>query len=340
MTPREPAVTVLDVARAADVSSATVSRVLNGKASVDPELARRVTEAVAATGYVLNSTGRALRRQVSDVWAAIVSDLQNPFFTGVVGALEDVAVRQGFSVMLCNSDERLDRERRYVSATIAQRMSGTVIAVASERESDLRPLARAGMPVVLIDRRVHDYAGDSVLVDNRTAGRLAAEHLVAQGFRRVACIAGPADVTTTEDRLCGLRAQLVQSGGGLDERYVRRTDLRTDGGVAAARSLLAMADPPDAVFATNGPLTAGAYRAVQGLGLRMPSDVGLIGVDDDQWTRMVTPQVSVIAQPVQQIGRLAGELLDARSRDPAAPPRHEVLPPTLLERASSTALRG
>ncbi|WP_034662274.1 LacI family DNA-binding transcriptional regulator [Cellulomonas sp. KRMCY2] len=327
--------TILDVAREAGVSAATVSRVLNGSSTVDPELARRVRAAAAATAYVPNSTGRALRRQVSDTWAAIVTDVQNPFFTAMVAALESVAVKQGYSVMLCNSDEQLGRERTYLEAAVSQRMAGVVVAVTSESASDLGPIRAARIPTVVVDRRLRDYLGDTILVDNVRAGELAAEHLIQHGYRRIACIAGPPDVSTTEDRLTGFRAALERAGHPIPDRWVCRANLRAEGGEVAMRSLFNQTEPPDAVFTTNGPLTVGAYRAIQAVGRSIPADVALLGVDDDQWTRMVSPMVSVIQQPVGKMGRLAGELLLARSQGVASEPQHIVLRPELLVRAST-----
>ena len=328
-------VTIQDVAREAGVSTATVSRVLNGSGTVDPELARRVRQAVAATSYVLNTNGRALRRQVSDVWAAIVSDVQNAFFTTMVSALESVAVRQGYSVMLCNSDEQTARERAYIQAAIAQRMAGVVIAAASENASDLGPLDAARIPTVVVDRRVDSYEGDSIFVDNRLAGRMVAEHLLQGRHERMACIVGPADVSTTEERFEGFRDSLKAAGRPLPSRAVQRARLRPEGGEIAMRTLLTSGTPPTAVFVTNGPLTAGAYRAIQGLGLRMPEDVALVGVDDDFWTRMVSPMVTVIQQPVAQLGALAAELLLSRAQGSQSSSQHLMLQPQLLVRASS-----
>ncbi len=332
-------ITISDVAQVAGVSTATVSRVLNGVESVDPALVEKVNAAIAATGYVPNGAGRALRRQRSDVWAVIVPDIQNSFFTSVVSALEDTAAEHGYSVMLCNTDERLDREQAYIRTAISHRMSGVVIAVASALKSDLSPLERAGIPTVLIDRAMAGSGHDSVMLDNVAAGRKAANHLARMGYRRVAVISGSPEVSTTEDRLVGARQVLEELGLSLPEELIRRTDLRADGAEIAVRALLSGANRPDAIFATNGPLTTGAYRAIQGLGLAMPGDIALVGVDDEVWTRMVHPDVSVIQQPVRDFGRYAGQILAARAASPggaaATPPQRIVLDPVLMPRASS-----
>ncbi|GAB2987507.1 LacI family DNA-binding transcriptional regulator [Actinotalea caeni] len=326
---------ITDVARAAGVSSATVSRVLNGASTVDPELARRVREAAKASGYVPNPNGRALRRQRTDVWAAIVSDLQNPFFTSLVAAVEHVAVRSGHSVMLCNTDEQLAREQGYLATAIAQRMAGVVVSVTSEQESDLSPLLAAGIPTIAVDRRVHDFPGDTILLDNVRAGRMAAQHLLELGHRDIVCLAGPSGVSTTEDRLRGALDALDEAGIPHDDRRMLRSDLRADEAEAMVRELLAGDRRPDAIFATNGPVTAGAYRAIQESALRMPEDISLVGVDDDRWTRMVRPSVTLVAQPVEEMGERAAEQLLLRGQAPDAPALHLLLTPRLLVRHSA-----
>lgn len=328
-------VRITDVARAAGVSSATVSRVLNGAATVDPQLAERVRAAAAESGYVPNPNGRALRRQRTDVWAAIVSDLQNPFFTSLVAAVERVAVQSGFSVMLCNTDEQMERERGYLSTAIAQRMAGVVVSVTSEQTSDLSALLNAGVPTVVVDRRVHDFTGDTILLDNVRAGRMAVQHLLELGHRDIVCLAGPSGVSTTEDRLRGALDALDQAGIPHDDVRMLRSDLRADDAESMVSELLRGDRRPDAIFATNGPITTGTYRAIQTSSLRMPDDISLVGVDDDRWTQMVRPSVTVVAQPVEEMGRRAAEQLLLRGSEPDAPALHLLLTPRLLVRNSA-----
>lgn len=323
------------MARAAGVSSATVSRVLNGAVTVDPALAERVRAAAAESGYVPNPNGRALRRQRTDVWAAIVSDLQNPFFTSLVAAVEHVAVRNGFSVMLCNTDEQLDRERGYLATAIAQRMAGVVVSVTSQEDSDLSEVLAAGVPTVVVDRRVHDFSGDTILLDNVRAGRMAVQHLLELGHRDIVCLAGPSGVSTTEDRLRGALDALDEAGVTHDDRRMLRSDLRAGDAEGMVRQLLDGPHRPDAIFATNGPVTVGAYQAIQASGLRMPQDISLVGVDDERWAQLVRPSVTLVAQPVAEMGERAAEQLLRRGTEPDAPPLHLLLTPRLLIREST-----
>jgi transcriptional regulator with XRE-family HTH domain len=225
--------TIGDVARAAGVSAATVSRVLNGSATVSSERADRVRQAAEALRYQPSGPARALRRQRTTLWAAIVADIENPFFTSMIRGVEDVALRENHRLVLCNTDEDVDKEAAYVDVAIADRMAGVIIAVASTTRSSLDPLVDAGIPVVAVDRRPQNAAIDSVLVDNRLGARLATEHLLDGGATRVACITGPARLSNAATRLAGYRDALAERGHRVDRTLVRRG--RSPGRVLAAR---------------------------------------------------------------------------------------------------------
>jgi LacI family transcriptional regulator len=330
------------VARAAGVSSATVSRVLNGSTTVSPARAQRVLDAVAELGYQPFGPARALRQQLTRVWAAIVADIENPFFTAMVRGIEDEARERGHRLVLCNSDEDLEREAAYIDVAIAERMAGVVIAAASMTESAFDPLLERGIPVVAVDRlpERHRHDIDSVVVDNGLGARLAIEHLVATGAQRIACITGPVQTSTAGERLAGYRAALAEAGRavGDDDALVRRADFREAGGYAAARSLLdaPAADRPDALFVTNNLMTLGALRAVHEAGLRVPEDVALVGFDDASWTPFTSPALTVVAQPTYEIGQRAAELLaTAGEVGDGDERRHLVLRPTLVVRQST-----
>jgi LacI family transcriptional regulator len=324
-----------DVALRAGVSPATVSRVLNGSGAVSPERAARVREAAAELGYTPSGPARALRQQKTRVWAAVIADIQNPFFTAMVRGMEDVALAEGHRLVLGNTDEDLEKEAAYLDIAVAEQMAGVVIAVASARDSRLDVLLDRGIPVVAVDRRPkrHEDAVDSVVVDNELGARQATEHLLAAGARRIACITGPARVSTASERLAGYQAALRAGGIAPDGDLVRRADFKEDGGYAATRTLLGARPRPDALFVANNLMTLGALRAVQEAGLRVPDDLLLVGWDDAPWTTLISPQLTVVAQPTQEIGRQAARLLATASPD--LPARHVVLPPTLLPRASS-----
>ena len=325
--------TITDVARVADVSPATVSRVLNGTSAVSAAKAARVQEAAARLGYRPFEPARALRRQLTRVWAAVIADIENPFFTAMVRGIEDVARAEGFRLVLCNSDEDLEKERAYVDVVVAERMAGVVIAVASTDDSSLQPLLDQGVPIVAVDRRPLDERVDSVVVDNCAGASEATAHLLANGWSRIGCITGPSRVDTANERLDGYRDALRQHGVAIDRSLVRRADYKEAGGYRAARSLLEAATPPDALFVANNPMAVGALRAIRELGVSVPADVGLVGFDDSPWTTLTTPSLTVVAQPAYEIGQAAAELL--ATVEPDRPASHVVLSPTLVVRESS-----
>jgi len=322
-----------DVAAAAGVSPATVSRVLNGTGRVSPERAELVREAAARLGYEPFGPARALRQLLTRVWAAIVADIENPFFTSMVRGAEDVARMEGHRLVLGNSDEDLEKEASYIDIAIAERMAGVIIAVASTTESDLEPLLNRQIPVVAVDRRPRQHVVDSVLVDNQLGADQATQHLLDGGSRRIACITGPSRLSTATERLQGYRDALVRNGVKVNRLHIRRADFRQMGGYKAARSLLESDDPPDALFVANNLMTVGAVHAIRDMELRIPGDVALVGFDDQPWTTLTSPQLTVVAQPTYEIGREAAQLLSTANT--ADGPRSVVLSPSLLIRESS-----
>lgn len=327
--------TIYDVARLAAVSPATVSRVLNGRGDVNPELARRVEQSVRKLNYRPNGVARNLRRKVAAVWALVISDIENPHFTALVRGVEDVARANGHSVVLCNTDEDLERERAYIDVALSERMAGVVISPASDRQSALGPLLDAGVPAVTIDRRLRSSPVSSVVVSNRRGGYEATAHLAAQGYRRIACVAGPLRTTTAAQRLAGYRAALGEVGLPADKALVRVADYKEAGGAAAVADLLRQSNPPDAIFVTNSLMTMGALRALGEAGVTIGAEVGIVGFDDLPWAPLVSPSLSTVAQPTYELGRAAAEMLVQQAADPGAKVRSVTLPTELRVRGSS-----
>lgn len=310
--------TMQDVARLAGVSIATASRVLNEVSTVNPDLAERVRTAMRELDYRPNAVARNLRRNQTSLWAVIVSDIGNPFFTGLVRGIEDIAQGKGFSVVLCNSDEEPAKEDQYLKVAAAEKMAGVIIS-SSGRSRRLRSLAEAGTPVVAIDRRLPRVEVDTVLVDNEHGAQLATEHLVNEGFQRIGYISGPRRVSTAADRLRGYRHGLHARGIAVDESLIRLADFREDGGYQAMSALLALPEPPDAVFAANNLMTIGAVECLVDQGITIPAQMGVVGFDEIPWAHLVRPSLSTVTQPTYEVGRTAGLLLSERIVTPSRP---------------------
>jgi len=331
--------TIYDVARHAEVSPATVSRVVNGHANVDPVLAARVRDAMRELDYRPNAVARNLRRSRTSLWAVVISDIGNPFFTSLVRGVEDVAQRAGYSVVLCNSDEDAAKEGQYVSAALSEQMAGVIISP-SGRATHVNRLADARVPVVVIDRQVRGAAVDTVLVDNEHGAELATAHLIDSGFCRIACITGPRRISTAMQRLRGYQRALKRAGLPADETLVRFADFRSDGGYHAMASLLELSPRPDAVFGANNLMTVGLLERLVDERVDVPVQMGVVGFDDVPWANLVRPSLSTVAQPTYELGRTAAELLVERITAPARRPSTVTLHTKLHVRESSGRRTG
>ena len=326
--------TIYDVARRAEVSTATVSRVLNGHASVDPTLVARVLSAVRELGYRRNGVARNLRRARTTLWAVIISDIGNPFFTSMVRGIEDVAQTAGYSVVLCNSDEDPDKEATYITAALTEQMAGVIIS-ASRRPKAARALAESGTPVVAIDRELPGASVDTVLVANELGAESGTLHLLDAGYRRVACVTGPEDISTARLRADGYRQALAARGVPVDPELVYVADFREQGGYEAMNALLDLPERPDAVFIANNLMTVGAMECLAERHVRVPEEIGVVGFDDIPWAHLVRPSLTTITQPTYELGRTSARLLLDRITTVASEPSTIVLPTDLRVRESS-----
>lgn len=328
--------TIREVAALAEVSPATVSRVLNGTI-VDPVLAARVRTVVAQLNYRPSNAARSLRTRRTRVWGLVISDIRNPFFTDVARGVEDTAQQAGYGLVLCNADEQLAKERAYIDLVVDERVAGVIVSPASPRETNLEPLAAHGIPVVAVDRTVERTPVDSVVVDNVAGAREGVQHLYDAGFRRIACITGPDWTTTGRERLEGYAAALAGCGVEYDPGLVVTSDYKQEGGASAMRQLLAARKPPDAVLVANGVMGMGALSVAHDAGVVIPDDLGLVCFEDAPWMSLTAPTVTAVAQPTYAIGCEAARLLIGRIEGDQSPARRVIMGTELHARQSSRA---
>ncbi|MBB1509321.1 LacI family DNA-binding transcriptional regulator [Tessaracoccus sp. MC1756] len=322
-----------EVAAAAGVSTATVSRVANGGAGVDPDLAKRVQGVIDEMGYRPNLVARGLRSQSTPLLALVIPDIENAFFTSLCRGVEDVARRQKFSVMLCNTDEDPAKEAAYLGVLAAHSVSGVIISAASV-SSDLAPVTSRGIAVVGIGRRLGD-GFDCVRTDSEAGARQATRHLLSYGAERVACITGADDVITAEERLQGYKHALEAAGLAVDDDLIVHANFREDGAYRAMNQLLDLDQPPDGVFVANNRMTIGAMRACRERGVSIPEELSLVGFDDLPWADLTTPSITTMRQPTYEIGAAAARLLLERIGGEPGAGREIVFQPELAVRQSS-----
>ncbi|SCK05284.1 LacI family DNA-binding transcriptional regulator [Vogesella sp. LIG4] len=324
---------IKDVAELAGVSVSTVSRVLcNGP--VSDKVRKRVEAAMAKLDYRPNLAARRLRSQHTDTIGLIVSDIRNPFFTAVSRAVEDEAYRNGMRVILCNTDENPEKEAMYLKLMREERVTGVILAPTRHSAAAL-DTESLGFPVVMIDRTPAQGDGDAVVLDNRRAAAQLVEHLLAAGYRDIGGLFGNTSSTGAE-RHAGFVDALGSAGLPAPARFVPPS---VEAAEAAVSTWLAEPDRPRALLISNGIFLLGAVRAIKAAGLSLPHDLALAGFDNEVWTGLIDPGLTVIEQPVDEIGRSAMAMLLARLEDPARSHRHVVLQGRLVPRGSSAPLR-
>lgn len=330
--------TLHDVARAAGVSIATVSATINQTANVSPELQERVRRAIAELGYHPDGIARSLKKRSTQTLGLIISDISNPFFTSLVRGIEDVANSRGYSLILCNTDEDIDKERAYLRLLRSRRVDGLIMAAAGAVEDYHRFFAEANTPLVFIDRKVPTVPADAVVVDNVSGARQVVEYLLRLGHRRIGAITGLPQISTTHERVEGYRQALEKAGIPVEPTHMRCGNSRLEGGYQAALALLDLPKRPTGIFATNNLMAIGLMRAVAERDLRCPGEISVACFDDFEWASVFRPCLTTVAQPTYEMGVRAAEILFARlGRTLTGDPKEIVLSPTLMVRDSCAA---
>jgi len=349
--------TIHDVAAAAGVSRATAARALGGYGRVSDEARDRVTAAATSLGYRPNTLARSMITGTTHTIGVVVADIENPFFARAVRGIADAAHAAGLEVILANSDEDVAKERTAVGVLFQKRVDGLIVAPAStEDTSHLVDLVERGLPIVLLDRGAPTVRADVVVVDNQRAAHGAISHLARLGHRRIAIIAeadtalpaaelataqpGPADAMPSRLRLVGWAAGLRAADLPVTDDLIRRTRYARAAAMEQTVAALELDDPATAIFTTDSTMTLGAVDGIVASGRRMPDDVSLVAFDDLEWTTLVQPPLTVVAQPVYELGATATRRLLARLAGDEGPPELIVLETSFILRGSTGRVPG
>lgn len=330
------AATMTDVARLAGVSVSTVSHVVNGTRLVDPTTEARVRDAIDSTGYRHNRLARALARGGGTQSIGVALSAQsNPYLADLVNPIETAVTRLGSTMLLGETHEDAGDEYHLIATLLDRRVDGIILApTAGAAERTLPLLARAGVPTVLIDRAVDPLRFDQVASDNVAPMAGLVDHLAGHGHRRVALIAGLPGLATSDERLEGYRRGVQRSGLDADPDLVVTGGSDATGAEAATVQLLELPDPPTALVTANNYMTVGALKLLRRRGIRIPDQLAVAGFDDFEWSDLIEPPLTAIAQNWETIGRRAGELLTERMAAPDRAVRTERVVSSLMVRRS------
>jgi LacI family transcriptional regulator len=306
------AASIYDVARESKVSVFTVSAVINNKSHVGKKLRDRVEKAIQKLSYRPNLVARSLAKQRTHTIGMIVSDIANPFFPLVVRGAEDAAERHGYNLLLCNSDDTLEKEETQIELLLSKRVDGILLTKAA---GDFRPALRqmikqVNIPFVLVMRTYPKLTKDAVVSDDYQGAYDAVSHLARAGCRRIGLISGPLKISNAIARSQGFRDALQSQGLPLETNLMIEGDYRIESGFRAGHALLS--HQPDGIYVANHLMTVGLLQAAEEMGLKCPDDFGLVSFDDYPWLGVFHPKLTTVELPKRQLGSEAVQLLIRR----------------------------
>ncbi|KUI22269.1 LacI family DNA-binding transcriptional regulator [Mycobacterium sp. GA-2829] len=326
--------TMGDVARMAGVSASTVSHVLNGTRKVNTATRLRVEAAIEETGYRRNVVARSLAAGRTHTVGLSISALTNPYFGGLVHAVERALSDAGYVLIVGDSHDDAESEKRVIDSLLDRKVDGMIVAPAAGSERITLPeIIGTGTPLVLIDRGV-DVGSDQVGAENFSSARLLTEHLLDLGHRRIAVVRGLAGISSTTERFEGYATALTDRGIAVDSALVLDGESSTDVAEREVRALMAGENRPTALVSLNNAMTIGTLKAVRSLGLSIPTDLAFVCYDDFEWSDLFEPKLTAAAQDVETIGATAVELLLRRVSGHADAPQHIRIPTTFHHRNS------
>jgi len=303
--------TINDIARQLKLSPSTVSRALRNHPDISQETKIRVLALAAETNYQPNLIAQSLQTKRSNNIGVIVPEIRNTFFSTAISGIEEVAYQAGYTIMVCQSNDTYEREVINTRALAANRVAGMLVSMSQETTDieHFRTVMRQGIPMVLFDRVAEDLEVSKVIVDDFEGAFAAVSYLIGTGRRRIAHLAGASSLYVSRKRREGYEAALREHGLSVRPEYILSGGYHEEDGRSGMRSLLALGEPPDAVFTINDPVAIGAFLHLREHGLAVPGDIALIGFSNNPNSALITPRLTTVNQPAFEIGRQAASLL-------------------------------
>ncbi|WP_438446124.1 LacI family DNA-binding transcriptional regulator [Gorillibacterium sp. sgz5001074] len=337
-------VTIYDVAKKANVSPMTVSRVINNSPLIKESTRLKVEAVIRELDYVPNKQARSLTSKETRLVSLVIPDISNPFFTNIARGAEDKALQLGYQLILANTDENADKEAQYMNMLMSTGVDGVLLVPAGGQSSvHLRKLIKRRIPFVYVDRTVDSVPADSITGDNVSTTRCLANHLIGLGHSRIAFINGPGTLSNAREREQGFREALQLAGIEPNPHYLIETHFKQDNLQEIIAKLLSLqkGDRPTAILAANNFIGVNTLRALRTLGLRVPEDMAVTCFDDPDIIPDYNPFLTVAKQPAYDMGYLGMQLLIERIQGEApSATRRIVLPAELIIRSSTARPNG
>lgn len=304
-------ITIKDIAKALKISPSTVSRALKDHPDISPATKQAVRELALELDYQPNSVALSLRKSRTHTIGVVIPQIVHHFFSTVISGIEDVANDAGYQVIICQSNESYTREVLSVQVLMGSRVDGMLVSVAQDTQDvrHFQNLVNKGVPIVFFDRMVNGLEASSVVVDDFGGAYRATEHLIRQGRKQIAHLAGPENLMISRSRRKGYLQALEDFGIKANPDLIVTAGLTIEEGSAGLKKMLEHGVKPDAIFAANDPVAIGAMRALKEIGLNIPEDVAIIGFSNEPITSLIDPPMTTVAQPGYEMGQLATNML-------------------------------
>lgn len=330
--------TIYDIAKAANVSIATVSKVINNSGRISDKTRKRIMKIMDEMDYRPSVVASALTKKRTFTIGLLIPDLANPFFAEIARSVEDRAQELGFNVIICNTDNKAEKEEKYIELLKQKGADGIIMATAAHNHAIVKKLIEQNETVAVIARDMPSLAVDAVLVDDFLGGYMAANHLMECGHQHMAVIAENLQVASSRQRVRGFRQAMEDAGLTLEERWIRESAYHVADGKQTAAALLAEPDAPTAVFACNDLLAIGVIQAARERGMAIPRDLSVVGFDNTILATIIDPPLTTIAQPIQEMGKQVVDLVARNIDGQSASKQRFVLLPELIVRGSTAQL--
>nr|WP_318383702.1 ribose operon transcriptional repressor RbsR [uncultured Enterobacter sp.] len=328
--------TMKDVARLAGVSTSTVSHVINKDRFVSEAVTEKVDAAIKSLNYAPSALARSLKLNQTRTIGMLITASTNPFYSELVRGVERSCFERGYSLVLCNTEGDEDRMNSNLETLMQKRVDGLLLLCTETHQPSLEIIQRyPSIPTVMMDWAPFDGYSDLIQDNSLLGGDMATQHLIDKGHTRIACITGPLDKTPSRLRLEGYREAMARAGLTVRDGDEIVGDFEFSGGYEAMQALLAQTHRPQAVFISNDAMAFGAYQALYQAGLKVPQDIAIVGYDDIELARFMTPPLTTIHQPKDELGELAIDVLIHRIADPTLAQQRLQLTPVLMARGSA-----
>lgn len=330
--------TIHDIARELKISASTVSRALNDNPRISLKTKEKIKAVADSLGYRPNTLASNLRNKKSNTIGIVVPLINRHFFSSVISGAEDVAFKAGYNVVISQSNDLADKEIKIVQSMFSNRVDGLIISVAMQTNTfdHLKIFKKKNIPLVFFDRVIPEIETDKIVVDDFAGGFRVTQHLIDQGYKRIAHLAGKQELMIYSNRKNGYIEALRKNGFHYDESLVIISSLTSEDGVTAVKQLMKLPSPPDAIFCGNDTTALSVMIYLRDKGVRIPQDFGIVGFSNEPFSKVVSPSISTIAQPGFQMGQKAAELIISEIETKERNPQTIILPTELIIRESSS----